>query len=156
MRRSVPEVVAAIAAGLTIMSYPIIGLLRRLVFRLMLRSPGPFVVSPREAKIFLGGEELASFDELGVPRFANHLLTYEDEQGEERQRRWPVVVVHRESGDDLLLFDDPVMVSWKVLNRMDEIADHINAILAEYHQRRAVERWLAEREAEQGKQRIYR
>lgn len=121
--------------------------------RILGKGPGPLVVSAARRRIVLGDTPLAMFEELGVPRRVLYARTYESD-GETTVVETPAIVLSRRVGPDLVLFE--VDVPSSVIERLDELADHINALLAEYHERTLVQSWLAQREAELSESKAYR
>jgi hypothetical protein len=121
--------------------------------RVLGKGPGPLVVSAARRNIVLGDGSIAVFEELGVPRRVLHVRTYESD-GETTVVETPAIVLSRRVGPDLVLFEDSVPSA--ITERMDELADHINALLAEYHERTLVQRWLDQREVELSESKAYR
>ncbi len=121
-------------------SVPAVAGLLGLMSRILLRGQS-LHVSGQRGTVSLGGKPVAVFEELGVPSFA-------------RSPNGLVIALRRRTGNALLLFNTTLAES--TYRRLPEYADHINALLAEYHQRQAVERWLAAREAELSEGRAYR
>lgn len=114
---------------------------------------GPLLVSAHSSTISLGGRRLAHFAELGVPRRSTYARV-SDHDPEHIEYVVPVIVLTTLRGEREYLFSTPVPSA--IQDRLDEIADHINAMLLEYHQREAVRDWLARREAEISTGRPYR
>ena len=141
--------IAWMAGGGVVLTAVVLGLLARI----FIRGRGPLIVSGTRGTISLGDERIAVFDELGVPRLVPNQGKREPESGTDSSEA-PMIVMQRRVGNPLVLFDSTVPVA--VLRRLPELADRINALLAEHDQRRAVERWLTAREAELAKGPAYR
>ncbi len=115
------------------------------------RNCSPLVVSGERAHITLRGQEMGSFHEFGLPRLVwfNRLREMDHTVME-----LPAIWIDRGDETPVILF--PLEVPRELLLRLPELANHINAMLAEYQERAVVEQWLRKREAEIAASRAYR
>jgi hypothetical protein len=122
--------------------------------RIVFGSAGPLLVCGHDGFIELGGRRVASFDELGVPRLDEVHCEWTLRLDMKQKGTLPSVVMDRGDGEPLVLFGRNT--NPRIVRRLPEIAEHINALLLEHHYRNRVRRWLDRREADRDTASAYR
>lgn len=110
-------------------------------------APKEVCIDADTGDVRLDGEVVGSLADFYAPRLlTDEWITVRTAITEERTRT-RLIYVERVNADPFKLFAYPVTVQLR--NRLPAIADHLNALIAEYNYRQDVRRWLEQREAEQ-------